>query len=115
MQKILIACLLSISTIGMAQDTTEVFDYSKFGDAQGVKRYCTQKVANQTPQRIVHLGYESTGSFQMPGVPLGAMLPAMQNFTVNRVSAIRAQVNIPVVSTNKIIRLNLVKLSSKYL
>lgn len=104
MKKILIACLLGISTIGIAQeDTTEVFDYSKFGDAQGVKRYCTQKVANQTPQRIVHLGYESAGSFQMPGVPLSAMLPAMQNFTVNRVSAIRAQVNIPVVSTNKII------------
>jgi len=70
MQKILIACLLSISTIGMAQDTTEVFDYSKFGDAQGV---------------------------------ISSMLPAMQDFSVNRVSAIRAQVNIPVVSTNKII------------
>jgi hypothetical protein len=104
MQKILIACLLSISTVGMAQeDTTETFDYSKFGDVQGVKRYCTQKVLNQTPQRIIHLGYESTGSFQMPGVPLSSMLPAMQDFSVNRVSAIRAQVNIPVVSTNKII------------
>ncbi|MEN9387012.1 MAG: hypothetical protein RLZZ185_1753, partial [Bacteroidota bacterium] len=38
-------------------DTTETFDYSSFGDADGVKRYCTVKVLNQTPQRIISLGF----------------------------------------------------------
>jgi len=84
-------------------DSTENFDYSKFGDAEGVKRFATQKVLNQTPQRILSLGYEYQGRFALPGVPLGALLPATQNFQVNQVSAIRAQVNIPVISTNKLI------------
>lgn len=100
----LVACFLSICLVTQAQtDTTEVFDYSKFGDAEGVKRYATQKVLNQTPQRILSIGYEYHGGFSMPGVPVNPMLPAFQNLQVNSVSAIRAQANIPVVSTNKII------------
>jgi len=96
--------LLLISSSLIAQeDTTEVFDYSKFGDAEGVKRYCTQKVLNQSAQRIVSFGYEHHGGFSMPDVRLAYMLPASQNFTVNKVAAIRAQVNIPVISTNKFI------------
>lgn len=104
MRNTMIACLLSIATLTAAQeDSTEVIDYSQFGDAQGVKRFCTQKVLNQTPQRIISVGYEYHGSFAMPGVRLASMLPASQDFTVNQVSAIRAQVNIPVVSTTKVI------------
>lgn len=100
----LIACLLTLSAAVHAQeDTTDVFDYSQFGDAEGVKRYCTQKVLNQSPQRIVSLGFEYHGRFAMPDVPVGPMLPAQQNFQVSHLSALRAQVNIPVVSTNKII------------
>lgn len=104
MKQILTLFFVAISMHGTAQqDSTETFDYSQFGDAEGVKRYCTQKVLNQTPQRIVSLGFEQYGSFAMPGVPLSYMLPAFQNFTVDRLTAIRAQVNIPVVSNNKYI------------
>ena len=104
MRNILMFFLLLISGSLIAQeDTTEVFDYSKFGDAEGVKRYCTQKVLNQSAQRIVSFGYEHHGGFSMPDVRLSHMLPASQNFTVNKVAAIRAQVNIPVISTNKFI------------
>jgi hypothetical protein len=95
--------LLVSSSLIAQEDTTEVFDYSKFGDAEGVKRYCTQKVLNQSAQRIVSFGYEHHGGFSMPDVRLAYMLPASQNFTVNKVAAIRAQVNIPVISTNKFI------------
>lgn len=84
-------------------DTTEVFDISKYGDAVGVKRFCNQKVANQTPQRIVSIGYENHGAFQMPDVPVSSMLPALQSFRVNNVNSFKAQVNIPVISTNKLI------------
>jgi hypothetical protein len=83
-------------------DTTENFDYSNFGDADGVKRFCTQKVLNQTPQRILSLGFEQYGAFEMPGVSfLTRQLPAQIN--INQVNAIRAQVNVPVISTNKLI------------
>jgi len=83
-------------------DTTENFDYSNFGDADGVKRFCTQKVLNQTPQRILSLGFEQYGAFEMPGVSfLTRQAPAQIN--INQVNAIRAQVNVPVISTNKLI------------
>lgn len=104
MRSLLIYILLSIPLWGAAQvDSTELFDYSQFGDAQGVKRYCNQKVINQTPQRIVSIGFERQGSFTMPDLPLSAMLPAMQSFSITQMTALKAQVNIPVLSTNKII------------
>jgi hypothetical protein len=104
MHKFFSACLLLLSfSVNAQEDTTEVFDYSQFGDAEGAKRYCTQKVLNQTPQKIVSLGFEYQGKFSMPDVPLGMNLPAMQSFNVRNVSALRAQLNIPVISTNKII------------
>lgn len=116
MQKILLIFLLLFPIAAIAQeDTTEVLDYSKFGDAEGVKRYSTQKVLNQVPQRILSIGYEYHGGFTMPGLKLGALLPAFQDFQVNQVSAIRAQANIPVISTNKIIwQLGANYWSSKY-
>ncbi len=40
---ILLSVLLIVSAIAVAQiDSTENFDYSKFGDAEGVKRFCNQ-------------------------------------------------------------------------
>ena len=97
-----ILCLFSASFVFAQTDTTENFDYSNFGDADGVKRFCTQKVLNQTPQRIISLGFEQYGAFEMPGVSfLTRQAPAQIN--INQVNAIRAQVNVPVISTNKLI------------
>lgn len=116
MHKILIPLALLFSLHASAQeDSSEVIDYSKFGDAEGVKRYCTQKVLNQLPQRIISIGYEYHGGFTMPGVKMGPLLPSFQDFQVSQVSAIRAQANIPVISTNKIIwQLGANYWSSKY-
>lgn len=104
MRKILCGFLMFTSAMSFAQeDTTEVVDYTKFGDAEGVKRYCTQKVINQLPQRIISFGYEYHGGFTMPGVRSSASSSSIQDFTVNQVSSIKAQVNIPVISNTKII------------
>lgn len=104
MKKYILACLVVASLHASAQtDSTDNFDYSKFGDAEGVKRYATQKVVNQTPQRILSLGYEYQSGFTMPSIKLGPLLPASQDFQVEQVQSIRAQANIPVISTNKII------------
>ena len=103
--KLAILLLFIQSSYAQVTDTTgeEMIDYSQFGDATGVKRYATQKVLNQTPNRIVSIGYEYQGGFDMPGVKAGPMLPAFQDFEVKRMSGLRAQVNVPVVSTTKII------------
>ena len=93
--------LLTFSATAQVTDTSAVddFDYSKFGDAEGVKRYATQKVLNQTPNRIVSLAYEYQGGFDMPG---GPSFPN-QTYRVNRISGIRGQLNIPVISNTKLI------------
>lgn len=82
---------------------TDDFDYSKFGDADGVKRYATQKVLNQTPNRIVSLAYEYQGGFKIPGVPLVPTDLGLQTYNANRMAGLRAQVNVPVISTTKVI------------
>lgn len=116
MRKLFIFSLCILSLGAKAQeDTTDVFDYSKFGDAQGVKRYATQKVLNQLPQRIISIGYEYHGGFTMPGVKVGPMSPAFQDFEVSQVAAIKAQANIPVISNTKVIwQLGANLWSSKY-
>ena len=90
-----------------SQDTLPVMEdfsaYANYGDASGVKRYATQKVLNQTPSRIVSVGYEWQTAFDMPDVPLGEMLPAFQDVAVNQVRGLRMQVNVPVISNDRII------------
>ena len=106
MYKRLLTLFMMVGMAANAQvDTTESIDYSQFGDAEGVKRYCTQKVLNQSPQRIISLGFESYGSFQMPGVKSSLLSSGepINKFQVNNVAALRAQINIPVISTNKLI------------
>jgi hypothetical protein len=117
MKKTLFLFLLALSFLASAQtDTTEVFeDYSKYGEADGVIRYCTQKVLNQTPQRIISLGYDYNAGFHMPGIRVENFGPTTQEFHVNQVNMLRAQVNVPVISTNKLIwQLGANYWSSKY-
>jgi hypothetical protein len=105
MKKIFTIFILTLSTIVKAQtDTTEVFeDYSQYGEADGVIRYCTQKVLNQTPQRIISIGYDYNAEFHMPGVRFSETSQFVNDFHVNQVNILRAQVNIPVIATNKFI------------
>jgi hypothetical protein len=86
-------------------DTTipaDEFDYSLFTDAAGVKRYATQKVINQSPTRIVSIGYEYHHLFQMNQVPQDAVATP-SDYTIQNMSGFRAQVNLPVISNDKFI------------
>jgi hypothetical protein len=104
---LLIFTAMLFTQISLAQitDSTEdeVIDYSNFGDAGGVKRYATQKTINQTPNRIVSIGYEYQSAFDMPNVPAYPNNSIRQTFNAQRLSGIRAQVNVPIVSNTKII------------
>jgi hypothetical protein len=96
--------LFTFSASAQVTDTSVVddMDYSKFGDAEGVKRYATQKVLNQTPNRIVSIGYEYQGGFKYTGPEI---LPNDGTVTrnVNKLAGLRAQINIPVISNTKLI------------
>ncbi|MFM1821121.1 MAG: hypothetical protein RLZZ402_1480 [Bacteroidota bacterium] len=98
-------CFLLTSFLSYSQtDSTEVLeDYSNYGEPEGVKRYCTQKVLNQTPQKIISIGYEYMGEFHMPGIRISETLPTLEDRHVSQVNVFKAQLNIPVVATNKII------------
>lgn len=95
-------CCMSLSVYAQ-QDSSDTFDYSKFGDAEGVKRFCTQKVLNQTPIRIVSVGYEQQGSFLMPDIRFSNARPETQSYSANRIAALRLQLNVPVISNNRFI------------
>jgi hypothetical protein len=103
MQKFLFLLFLSISAftkVVVAQDTTdnssdeplESIDLAQFGDAANAKVFCTQKVINQTPTRLVSLGYEGNTSFK-------------NNSTdkINNMGGLRAGLQYLAISTNKII------------
>lgn len=107
MRLTIVGFMLLTTTLLQAQvvDTSAIddMDYSKFGDAEGVKRYATQKVLNQTPNKIISIGYEYQGAFDMPGVPFYSTFLMPQTFRANRLSGLRAQVNVPVISNTKLI------------
>jgi hypothetical protein len=99
--------LLAYSSSLFAQtdsaDNADLIDYSSFSDASGVKRYASQKVINQSPTRIVSLGYEYQGSFIMPDIPEDASAQVKSDSRVVSVSGPRAQMIIPVISNDKMI------------
>lgn len=104
--KIFYSILFSLITfLSLAQtDSTEVLeDYSNYGEVDGVKRFATQKVLNQTPAKIISLGYDYTGEFHMPGIRISESLSVTEDKHVNQVDVFRAQLNIPVIATNKLI------------
>lgn len=104
--KIFYSILFSLITFfSLAQtDSTEVLeDYSNYGEVDGVKRFATQKVLNQTPAKIISLGYDYTGEFHMPGIRISESLSVTEDKHVNQVDVFRAQLNIPVIATNKLI------------
>ncbi|MHA8094134.1 DUF6268 family outer membrane beta-barrel protein [Aquirufa lenticrescens] len=98
-------CFTLISFLSISQtDSTEVLeDYSNYGEPEGVKRYTTQKVLNQTPQKIISVGYEYNGEFHMPGIRIAESFSILEDKHVSQVNVFKAQVNVPVVATNKII------------
>lgn len=81
----------------------EIIDYNSFGDASDVRRYATQKIINQSPTRIISIGYEYQAGFFMPDVPQDNPGNTRLNYNVQRMSGFKTQINLPVISNDKII------------
>lgn len=86
--------LLGLS-MGLRAQDDEVFNPDDYNDASTVKKYCTQKTLNQTPTKLIGLGFEMNSGFKNNN------LTHAQSFS--GMGGLRAQANFLVISTNKLI------------
>ncbi|MBU3677789.1 MAG: hypothetical protein FGM54_11505 [Chitinophagaceae bacterium] len=96
MQKLLITLAMLLVSVNLqAQDDDDVFDPSQYSDASTVKKYCTQKTLNQTPTKLIGLGFEMNSGFKNSN--------SLHTQNIKAMGGLRAQANFLVISTNKLI------------
>lgn len=109
--KVLILGFFLLSSALYAQDTDDDFDPDAFelADTNPLKRFCTNKITNLTPTRLVGISYDYLGPFTMqseaaPGLSASeaARYPTYEA-PVNRNSGFRLDANVPLISKNSII------------
>jgi hypothetical protein len=93
-----------------AQDTDSTLveeDFSMYGEAElagGGKRFCTSKVFDLSPNKLISIGYDLQGSHTMSLASVGNAAAA--DFSIGSVQGIRVGANVPVISkTNLLINL----------
>lgn len=107
-QQLLFALLIfSFTPIFAQTDTTEteeedysMYDNLEFAD-EGAKRYASVKIKGLAPQKLISVGYSYQGSHQIETGPFG-VFPASKA-SINSVSGMRLEANIPVISKNSLI------------
>jgi Domain of unknown function (DUF6268) len=104
---ILIASLVLSSQVLLAQDTTsaestEVFDASQYEDGANVKKFCTQKVLNQTPTKLFGIGYESNLGFKSSNTSVAPNTPDAAH-DINGMGGLRVATSILAISKNTLI------------
>jgi hypothetical protein len=80
-----------------AQDSTDayVYDPSQFEDASNTRKFCTQKVLNQTPTKLVGIGYEHNLKFSNTN--------SEGKTDITYMGGLRTQINLLAISTNQLI------------
>jgi hypothetical protein len=112
--RLLLALLFALPVCGFAQTDSTVADedwdmYGKLDFAdKGAKRFCTSKVLNLSPARLISIGYEAVGgaSLSTPAATDPAHVSFAPDTAVSRIGlshGLRLQANIPLVSRNNII------------
>lgn len=107
--KLLVLCLMHISTLTAQIDSTKTdketinFDDFVSADGENTKVYCTQKITNLSPYRFISLGYENIFSSTISSVnnPETSSSTTSAN-TINNLGGLRLAVNTPLVSKNSI-------------
>jgi hypothetical protein len=116
--RIVLLCLLSFSLHAQVTDSTAVLtpitdeeeNYDNLSYAGGgTKRFCTSKVFDLSPQKLIGLGYDVQGPYDIQADSIGTYLP--QRLRTNASHGLRLMANIPVISRNNII----VQLGATYL
>lgn len=100
---VVLLAVCCLPTLQAQEDSTDVFDmedFSQYGDAAEVKRYATQKTLNQTPAKLISIGYEGQLGHRLDitGTAPGGVTRG------NRVSAAispRVMANFPIISNDR--------------
>lgn len=97
-RRIVLMCCIILSLESLnAQDSTDVsiYDPSQFEDASDAKKYCTQKVLNQSPTKLIGVGYEHNFRFENKNIEGSA--------TIRNMGGVRTILNILTISTNRLV------------
>lgn len=108
---LVVGMLAGLAAYAQETDTTEVEDYSQYADAElagDAKRFATQKVLDQSPNKLISIGYDYQSSYFMDlayfGPPDAQGLIALPERVTNSFnSGLRLGANVPVISRNNII------------
>ena len=105
---LLLGYLIPFSFLVAQTDTTQTEDeedYSIYDDLEFVdesaKRFASVKVSGKSPDKLISVGYDFQGSYDMEADALGAFEKSTQQ--VNSTQGFRFGANIPVISKNSII------------
>lgn len=117
---LLFICFLPVSVLVAQTDTTQIEeeeDYSIYDDLEFVdesaKRFASVKVNGKSPDKLISVGYDFQGSYDMDAGAFSTFDAASER--VNSTHGLRVEANIPVISKNNIIiQAGLVYWNSQY-
>jgi len=104
MKLILSALFLCLSTLAFSQEADTVEDYSMYGEAElagGAKRFCTSKIFDLSPNKLISIGYDFQGNYQADFS--GTTNIAPQSLNNQRNYGLRLVANVPVISKTNIL------------
>lgn len=114
LNRLLLGALLLLPLLGFSQtdSTTADEDWDMYGNLdfadKGAKRFCTSKVLNLSPARLISIGYEAVGgaSLSTPAAVDPAHTSLSTDTAASRIGlshGLRFQANIPLISRNNLI------------
>jgi len=97
------ACSISQAQIKDSTGTEPEEDYSLYGGTEESVKYCTQKVRFLSPTKLISLGYEAQGPFDMKISSEEGSGTFTSSNRVSRFGGLRWVANAPVISNNRFI------------
>jgi Domain of unknown function (DUF6268) len=96
--------LIFFSSVAFAQEADSVEDYSMYGEAElagGAKRFCTSKIFDISPNKLISVGYDFQSSYQS-NFGGGVSVPA-QSLSNQGNYGMRIAANVPVISKTNLL------------
>jgi hypothetical protein len=100
---IFLACF-SIACFSQQPDSIVVEDFSMYGEAElagGAKRFCTSKVFDLSPNKLISIGYDYQAPYKMEFGAIGAQ--SSQEITNRNNYGLRFAANVPLISKTNVL------------